>query len=77
MFLSDITSVNMTDYNTVTWDASRARPVYCNRDGQTAYTGKSGVQIRVPFAPDKLSIVGFHDKANSVPVDPVQVKNLD
>ena len=66
----------MTDYNTVTWDAHRARPVYCNRDGQTAYTGKSGVQIRVPFAPDKLSIVGFHDKANSVPVDPVQVKNL-
>ena len=67
----------MTDYNTVTWDAHRARPVYCNRDGQTASNGKSGMQIRVPFAPDKLSIVGFHDKANSVPVDPVQVKNLD
>ena len=67
----------MTDYNTVTWDAHSARPVYCNRDGQTAYTGKSGVQIRVPFASDKLSIVAFHDKANSVPVDPVQVKKLN
>ena len=48
----------------------------CNRDGQSAYTGKNGVQIRVPFAPDKLSIVGYHDKANTVPVDPVQVKRI-
>ena len=66
--------MDMSEYNSVTWDVGRARPVYCNRDSQLAYTGKSGVQIRVPFAPDKLAIVGYHDKANTVPVDPVQVK---
>ena len=68
---------DMTDYVTVAWDAHRSRPVYCSRDGKTAYTGKSGMQIRVPYAPDKLSIVAFHDKANSVPVEPVQVKELN
>ena len=77
MIFSDITPVNMSDYVTVAWDAHRARPVYCNHDGKTAYTGKSGVQIRVPYAPDKLSIVAFHDKANSVPVYPVQVRKLN
>ena len=46
---------DMTDYVAVSWDAHRSRPVYCNRDGKTAYTGKSGLQIRVPYAPDKLS----------------------
>lgn len=65
--------MDMAEYNSVTWDVGRARPVYCNRDGQLAYTGKSGVQIRVPFAPDKMAIVGYHDKANTVLVDPVQV----
>ena len=62
------------DYLTMLWDVNRSRPIYLDRDNRMSFTAKGGMDIRVPFAPEKISTLAYLDTANSVPVVPIQVE---